>query len=154
MTKPCPCCSGKAYTECCEPYHTGAAAAPTAEALMRSRYAAYALNLSDYLADTWHADSRRPSLHMADGDIWYKLELLRVEGGGENEATGLVEYKAYWHTRGHLGYLHEISRFVREDQRWYYLNGEILPAPATIKPGRNEACFCGSGKKYKRCCGG
>ncbi|TAN53317.1 MAG: zinc chelation protein SecC [Methylococcaceae bacterium] len=152
MNPPCPCCSGLAYAECCEPYHSGIGTAPTAAILMRSRYAAYALNLTDYLLKTWHSSSLPASLNMEDGNIWYRLEILHIEDGKENDDNGLVEFKAYWHNKGHLGHLHEISRFIKEDRRWYYLNGAIRPTPATIKIGRNESCFCGSGKKYKHCC--
>lgn len=152
----CPCGSGMAYADCCAPYHLGHAAARRAETLMRSRYAAYALGLSDYLASTWHPSTRPDPLKLAgdDGPAWLKLEVLRSAGGGENDAEGLVEFKAHWQACEQRGCLHEASRFVQENGCWYYLDGEVFPPPAAVKTGRNEACPCGSGKKFKRCCGG
>ena len=153
MTELCPCGSGAAYADCCGPHHAGLPA-PSAESLMRSRYAAYALGLGDYLALTWHPGSRPAGADLADGgSVWRKLEILRTEAGGEGDADGAVEFKAHWQTGGRKGCLHETSRFVKENGRWYYLDGDIHAAPAAGKAGRNDPCPCGSGKKYKKCCG-
>lgn len=148
---PCPCGSGLDYAGCCGPYHQGLAT-PTAEALMRSRYAAYALDLRDYLASTWHAGTC-PDLRQSaeDGGIWRRLEILRTTGGTEADDEGTVEFKAHWQHAGRQGCLHETSRFVREAGRWLYLDGQIHAEPGG-KPGRNAPCPCGSGKKYKHCC--
>jgi SEC-C motif-containing protein len=122
---------------------------------MRSRYAAYALGLRDYLAATWHAGSRPDLSQVGDeAGIWQRLEILRTEGGTADDSQGTVTFKAHWQHAGRRGCLHETSRFVREEGRWYYLDGEIHPEQPSGKPGRNAECPCGSGKKYKRCCGG
>jgi SEC-C motif-containing protein len=89
----------------------------------------------------------------AETGMWQKLEILRSEAGGENDAEGRVEFKAHWLIGGRRGYLHETSRFLKEDGRWYYLDGQTHPAPAAGKTGRNDPCPCGSGKKFKKCCG-
>lgn len=127
MTPSCPCGSGATYGDCCGRYHAGLAA-PSAEALMRSRYVAYALGLGDYLAATWHPRSRPPQPDVAaEAGIWQKLEILHSEAGSENDAEGRVEFKAHWLIGSRRGYLHETSRFLKEDGRWYYLDGQIHP---------------------------
>lgn len=122
----CPCGSAQAYADCCERYHAGLAAPSSAEALMRSRYVAYAQGLDDYLYATWHPRMR--SEQSSDSHVsWVKLEILRTEAGGEQDSEGVVEFKAYWKAAGRVGCLHETSRFLREQGRWYYLDGDIHP---------------------------
>lgn len=117
---------------------------------MRSRYSAYALKLSSYLADTWHFSTRPAALDVSiDETPWLSLEILACGGGGEDDRDGWVEFVAYYHG----GQLHEKSWFVREAGHWFYLEGAILPPVTMAKPGRNDPCSCGSGKKYKKCCG-
>lgn len=143
----CPCGSGKPYGECCAPLHRGERSAATAEALMRSRYSAYVLKDGDYLRATWHP-STRPALLELEGDTtrWLGLRILATAQGGEGDESGSVEFAADYAG----GQLHERSRFVRERGQWRYLDGELLPP---VKVGRNEPCPCGSGRKFKRCCG-
>lgn len=149
MSEACHCGSGRPYAVCCEPLHRGDAAA-SAVSLMRSRYCAYVLKLSDYLSATWHASTRPPGLDVADDDTpWQQLEIRASRGGGECDTEGEVEFVA--HFAG--GQLHERSRFVKERGRWFYLDGEILPPVTAAKVGRNAPCPCGSGKKFKKCCG-
>jgi len=117
---------------------------------MRSRYSAYVLKESDYLRDTWHPSTRPAVLDISSDDTrWQRLEIIATQGGAAGDAQGMVEFTA--HYRG--GQLHERSRFVHDEGRWFYLSGEILPPLQEAKPGRNTPCPCGSGKKYKRCCG-
>ena len=117
---PCPCGTGKAHASCCGPLHQGAPAA-TAEALMRSRYSAYVLQLADYLSATWHP-STRPSTLELDPPRWLGLQVKRHEASGD---TATVEFVARYKVGGKAGRLQECSRFVREDGRWYYLDGEF-----------------------------
>ncbi|HEX5539727.1 MAG TPA: YchJ family protein, partial [Methylophilaceae bacterium] len=119
----CPCGSATAYTACCQPWHLGRPA-PTAEALMRSRYTAYVLNLEDYLLRTWHADTRPVSLDFDQGvpTRWLGLEILRCASTGEN--TAIVEFVARYKVNGKAGKLHELSRFIKMGQNWYYVDGE------------------------------
>lgn len=118
----CPCGSGRDYAECCSPFH-GGEDAPTAEALMRSRYSAYVLRLEPYVLDTWHASTRPPSLDLdQDGTThWLGLEIRRHERTGADSAT--VEFVARYKIAGRAFRLHEISRFIREDGRWHYVDG-------------------------------
>lgn len=146
----CPCGSGNTYSACCEPLHRGDYPAATAEALMRSRYCAYVLKLGDYLRATWHASTRPTELDTSRDDApWQRLQIIDTVAGSETDDDGVVEFTA--HFTG--GQLHERSRFVKEEGRWFYVDGDILPPVAAAKVGRNEPCPCDSGKKFKRCCG-
>jgi SEC-C motif-containing protein len=110
------------YEACCQPYHAGLKPAPTAEALMRSRYAAFALGNAAYLVATWHPTTRPASLGLDDRDAWVQLRVLATATDGER-AT--VEFMARSKQGGRIATLHETSRFVREDGRWLYVDGVI-----------------------------
>ena len=141
----------------------GERAAPTAEALMRSRYSAYALKQTEYLLTSHdpktRADhDREAARDWAERTEWLSLEILSTQAGGEQDEHGEVEFVARFRDeRGHEVSHHERSTFVRRDGRWYFEDGEIQrPAPiarSAPKVGRNDPCPCGSGKKYKKCCG-
>jgi len=121
---PCPCGSRRPYADCCAPWHAGGVA-PTAETLMRSRYSAYVLALEPYLLVTWHADTRPAQLDLAADEAprWLGLEIRRHESTGDNSAT--VEFVTRYKTGGRAHRLHEVSRFLREEGRWYYVDGEF-----------------------------
>ena len=117
---------------------------------MRSRYSAYALGELAYLKTTWHADFCPPDLALEPAIRWIGLEILAFEDG-ENAAR--VEFEARFLTHDRVDAVHECSSFVREQGKWLYTEGKMLPPGFTPwKPGRNENCPCGSGKKFKRCC--
>jgi len=121
----CPCGSNKAYAGCCGPAHAGESPAATAEALMRSRYSAYVLGLEPYLLATWHPSTRPDSLDLA-GDAttrWLGLEVRRHQLQDAAHAT--VEFVARYRIGGRGHRLHEISRFVCEDGRWFYIDGVV-----------------------------
>ncbi|WP_206861976.1 YchJ family protein [Lysobacter changpingensis] len=123
----CPCGRGRPYGECCGPLHAGAAA-PDAEALMRSRYSAYVLGDVAYLLASWHADTRPDALDLGDvaGTRWLGLDVKRHTPVDADHA--IVEFVARYRVGGGSAFrLHEISRFVREDGRWFYVDG-VLPA--------------------------
>lgn len=122
----CPCLSGLPYGECCGPLHRGVRAAGTAEALMRSRYSAFAVLDVDYLLASWHASTRPPSLSLDADQRWLRLKILAVDGGGPFDSVGTVEFVAgYRPGGGERGSLREVSRFVREDGQWFYVDGEV-----------------------------
>ena len=126
-TDACPCGSGRRYAECCGEPHFSAKNEMTAEALMRSRYSAYVLKLEDYLLATWHPSTRPSELDLAaDPTKWLGLEIKRSQQQDETHAT--VEFVARYRIAGRGHRLHEFSRFVREDGRWFYLDGQIDPA--------------------------
>ncbi len=155
----CPCGSGLDYDECCGALHAGKPA-PTAEALMRSRYTAYAMGNFDYLQKTCapelRADYEPPGV--ATMPEWRGLKILRTVGGGAGDDAGQVEFMASYTINGQAHSLHELSDFRRVDGAWIYTAGEINPKQGTqvrdgSKVGRNDPCPCGSQKKYKKCCG-
>lgn len=118
---PCPCLSGELYAGCCGRFHSGAADAPTAEQLMRSRYSAFAVGDAGYLLRTWHPDTR-PAVLELDVDMeWRRLDILSTSRGGPLDTEGIVEFKAWFRQAGERGSLHETSSFRRINRRWYYL---------------------------------
>lgn len=121
----CPCGSGRAFESCCGPIHAGLPA-ETAEALMRSRFSAYTLGLSDSLLLSWHPSTRPASLDLDDGTVWRRLQIVDTVAGGPSDAEGVVEFRASFRAPDGAGLLHERSRFVRVDGRWVYLDGEIF----------------------------
>lgn len=160
----CPCGSGLAYADCCEPIITGARPAPTAEALMRARYTAYAKAEVDFLMSSLHSSARdghdeEGVREWAEKSRWLGLEIHATEGGGEADDTGKVEFTAIYAygDEGRKRWHHELAEFVREDGAWRFLNGEPVKEKPVVreepKIGRNDPCVCGSGKKYKKCCG-
>ena len=118
----CPCESGKFYSACCEPYHNGLAA-PTAEALMRSRYTAFVLSLDEYLLQTWHAKTRPVELNLAEDSAtkWLGLQIKNTKKISEKSAS--VEFVARYKVAGKAERLHELSEFEWIAGRWYYLTG-------------------------------
>jgi SEC-C motif-containing protein len=104
-------------------------AAPTAERLMRSRYTAFVVGDSRYLRDTWHPGTRPDSLELDPAQRWTGLDVLATDAGGAGDTRGFVEFRARWQERGQRGALHERSRFVRQSDRWWYLDGVIGDAP-------------------------
>ena len=158
----CPCGSKKDFSECCEPYISGIKAAPTAEALMRSRYSAYVKQAYQYVYDSYHPDTKKHfSLDAIEEQSehlhWLGLQISDTSDGKENDNKGVVNFTAsYKIDNGQTQYLTERGFFVKEKGEWYYLNGETrytTTAARSNKVGRNEPCTCGSGKKYKKCCG-
>lgn len=125
----CPCGSTKLYAGCCGALHQAFAAdgvlsAPHAEALMRSRYSAYVLDLRDYLLASWHPSQRPASLAPNEAGLkWLGLEVKRHQQQDADHAT--VEFVARSKLGGRAQRLHETSRFVREQGVWYYLDGDI-----------------------------
>ncbi|WP_241048398.1 YchJ family protein [Achromobacter xylosoxidans] len=130
MTTPdsavCPCGTGKPYTACCGRWHQGPQAlqAPTAQDLMRSRYSAFVLDKLDYLLETWHPTTRPASLEPNPPAMkWLGLVIKQARDQDANHAT--VEFVARSRLAGRASRMHEVSRFVRETGRWYYLDGDL-----------------------------
>ena len=124
----CPCGASPALpcADCCGRYHAGPLhlLAPTAEALMRSRYSAYVLDLTDYLRATWHPSTRPATIEPnPPGLKWLGLEVRQHTLQDADHAS--VEFVARSKLGGHAQRLHETSRFVREDGRWYYVDGDL-----------------------------
>ena len=114
-----------AYTACCGRYLDGGLPAPDAESLMRSRYSAFVQGRADHLLATWHPSRRPPSVAFEPHCKWLGLEVRDARGTGQDQAE--VRFVARWRIGGRAVRQHELSRFVREDGRWYYLDGDTLP---------------------------
>jgi SEC-C motif-containing protein len=158
----CPCGSGQSLEACCHPYISGQSVAPNPEAVMRSRYTAFAIGNIPYLNDTLAADQRHDfnaieTEKWAKESKWLGLEIHGTEGGAEGDDAGTVDFTAHYRFQGKLHAHHEVSTFRREGGRWFYVDGDVGPRPVVqrvaVKIGRNDPCTCGSGKKYKKCCG-
>ena len=158
----CPCTSGQDYAVCCEPIITQQRQAETAEQLMRSRYSAYALGHVDWIIDSQSPDGRRFVDRKATEEwsrraTWHRMEIVGIEQGGPDDEEGFVDFKAHYTIGDEEIAHHEVASFRKEDGRWYFVDGvEVKPRPfkrLDRKIGPNEPCTCGSGKKYKKCCG-
>ncbi|MEI7812166.1 MAG: YchJ family protein [Ignavibacteria bacterium] len=158
----CPCGSGKTYSECCELIIKKERPALTAEELMRSRYTAYTINDVDYIAGTTHPDKKNDldieaTKKWAAESDWMGLSIIRTEKGTTNDDEGEVEFIASFSIKGVKQEHHEISTFKKTDGEWYFWDGKYPTAKPFVrledKTGRNAPCICGSGKKYKKCCG-
>lgn len=158
----CPCGSGKAKADCCGPILDGARPAETAEQLMRARYAAYATDNIDFLYNSsgpqvqaeFDAESSR---RWSEGSEWLGMEVLATEAGTAADDEGVVEFVARYRVNKTDFEHHERSLFKRVEGQWKFIDGELVkPKPIVNeqpRPGRNDPCPCGSGKKYKKCCG-
>jgi SEC-C motif-containing protein len=116
----------------------------------------------DYLQRTHHPKTRSEldvsgTAQWARQAAWLGLEIISTEDGGSNDDSGMVEFKASYRLDDETCVLHELSRFERKQGRWYYRDGRLPDVKQyrreTPKIGRNDPCNCGSGKKYKKCCG-
>lgn len=172
MTQPissCPCGSQRPLAECCQPIHQNPSVATHPEQLMRSRYSAHVLGLVDYVVATYHpsceAEQYREAIAESVNSQWLGLEVINSEIATDVE--GYVEFKAFYQEGDDQYCLHERSRFLKEvvdgSPQWFYIDGEYPEPPAveeskpspvvSDKVGRNDPCPCGSGKKFKKCCG-
>jgi SEC-C motif-containing protein len=137
--EPCPCGSGSTFGDCCGPLLAGAPA-PSAEALMRSRYTAHVLGDAEHLARTCCPGSAA-AMHQAsiqlDPEVrWLDLRILHTEAGGADDQTGVVEFIARFKRHGRAGRLREMSRFQRLGVGWCYLEG--TPDVTHAKPGKRR----------------
>lgn len=160
--KQCPCGSGKLFADCCGPVIAGKAAAKTAESLMRARYSAYVMHDIDFIVSSCAHEKGENNIdteetrRWSEESEWLGLKIINTEKGGENDTQGIVEFSAAYSRKGLKDVHKEKAEFVKENGRWLYKTGTITPVTIVRegkKPGRNESCPCGSGKKYKHCCG-
>lgn len=158
----CPCKSGKTFGECCAPVIAGEIKAPTAEVLMRARYSSYVSGDVDFLKKSSTKEvqeefDERASRAWSESAKWHGLEIISTEKGKEGDNEGVVEFRALYTANGEFCNHHEVSTFVREADGWKFADGTLVgEAPIKReepKVGRNDPCPCGSGKKFKKCCG-
>ncbi|MDX1303132.1 YchJ family metal-binding protein [Photobacterium sp.] len=180
MSKPqqaCPCGSQKSLAKCCQPIHLSAIHAEHPEQLMRARYSAHVLGIVDFVIATYHpscqAEQYREAIAESVSSQWLGLDIISSEITDNDE--GFVEFKAYYQEGKEQHCLHERSRFLREpvngEQQWFYIDGDYPESPPQESPlsqestapaispavsnkiSRNDPCPCGSGNKFKKCCG-
>ncbi|MGZ5367100.1 YchJ family protein [Aeromicrobium sp.] len=120
----CPCLSGNTFGTCCGPLLSGERHAATAEQLMRSRFTAFAVGDAAYLLRTWHPNTRPASFDLDPARHWYRLDIVWAERGGVLDSDGQVSFRAYFRHPDGPGEQAEVGRFVREDKKWFYLNGQ------------------------------
>ncbi|WP_089139718.1 YchJ family metal-binding protein [Vibrio rumoiensis] len=160
----CPCCSQQPYDQCCQPIHADTANAQLPVQLMRARYCAHVLNNVGFVINSYHsscqAEQEAEAIAESVASQWEQLEVIDSPPPSNNE--GFVEFKAYFKEDGKQYCLHERSRFIKENDQWRYIDG-VMPEEIVdprlyqtienTKIGRNDPCLCGSGKKFKKCCG-
>ncbi|MBQ7881897.1 MAG: YchJ family protein [Treponema sp.] len=160
--KTCPCGSKKSYGDCCEPIIKGVRLALTAEELMRARYSAYENHEIDFIIESCdHSEGlneidREATRSWSEESTWHGLKILRTEKGSEKDSEGVVEFEATYTRKGLRDVHHETGYFKKIDGKWFYSTGTLKTTTVVRegkKIGRNEPCPCGSGKKYKACCG-
>lgn len=128
--KACPCGTGKPFDYCCKPAVEGQKKAATAEALMRSRYTAFALGAIDYLIDTTAPEKRAPDdadllAEQVKYTVWTGLKILSTESGSRSDEKGMVEFEASFEADDQNGTLYEKSNFRKEAGHWLYVDGEV-----------------------------
>jgi SEC-C motif-containing protein len=156
----CPCGSGAAFTDCCEPVINGTRESETAEELMRARYSAFVTGAIDFIVSSTHSRTikevdRAFIREWSESSTWRGLNIIETKQVNENKAY--VSFEAQFTQNGRDESHREKSLFEREDGHWRFVTGDELKNPTvryeTPRPGRNDPCPCGSGKKYKKCHG-
>jgi len=129
---------------------------------MRSRYSAYVTGQVEYLATSLHPEHRQDmdlaaTRRWSQAAQWKGLQVVSTRDGGEEDDEGEVEFVATYREKGVNKPHHERASFRRAEGRWYYVSGDIVQSAPSVhkqpKVGRNEPCPCGSGRKFKKCCG-
>lgn len=152
------------YNKCCEPFLENKAKAPTAESLMRARYSSYVVKKIDYIDETQitldsETFDKGEALKWAESAEWMGLEIVSTQKGQTVDNTGVVEFVAHYKDKSSGTELkhHETSLFQKKDGDWKFREGHIHGTGPVkrLEPkiGRNDVCSCGSGKKFKKCCG-
>lgn len=167
----CFCGNNITFSHCCEEIILGKKNATTPEKLMRSRYSAYATNNFEYIFNTYSKTSQKSQSiseieASANNTKWLNLTVLKCRSL-ENDKTAhnnaslnldnthnhTVEFFVFYAHGNNIFKMHELSRFIKEDNQWVYHDGDIIFHDAIAIPKRNEKCFCQSNKKFKLCCG-
>ncbi len=161
MSTSCPCCSGQDYINCCQDIVAGTKLAATPLELMRSRYTAHAVKNMEHILRTMRGkplrlfDEEKTREEWFEQCIWNRLEIIDAPEVSKDDKQGIVEFKAYYTFEGAEHVMHERSKFSKEQNQWFYVARQNKSAnvESASKVGRNDPCVCGSGSKYKKCCG-
>jgi len=159
----CPCGSGDTLNDCCSPYIDGSAQAASAEILMRARYTAHTLGTMPFILKTHHPATRTDideaaTAKWARESEWMGLEIINVDAGGADDTAGKIEFIARYRDGAKRRHAHhEVGVFEKYHGQWFFKDAEVPEIQQyrrdMPKQGRNDPCACGSGKKYKKCCG-
>jgi len=146
----CYCGASQPYLNCCGSLINGEQQAQQPEQLMRSRYSAFCVENIDYLMATLHPekhqeDDREVLQNTISNTHWNRLKVIATHL--QSPRKGEVEFVVFYGSTAQEQ-MHELSRFIKEDGRWYYLDGKMLNHHTL---GRNELCWCGANKKLKHC---
>ena len=161
-TNLCPCGSTHRLEDCCLPVIKGQRRADTAEQLLRARYSAFTLGEVDFILNSHHSRTRaeiqREEIEdWSKNSKWLELKIIQVEGGGKTDTQGNIIFGAYYQADGKNHEHLEKSFFEKENGEWKFLDAQSVQLGTfkrqEPKIGRNDSCPCGSGKKYKKCCG-
>jgi SEC-C motif-containing protein len=149
----CFCKSKLDFSACCEPIISKLNAA-SPEQLMRSRFSAYVLKNYEYILASYASEFRKNLSienlqESALNTTWLDLQVLDTT---DNNTNGTVEFVATYSVDGEFFEMHELSNFIRQNDKWYYTDGVMKERNRQLKPNRNDECPCGSGKKFKKCC--
>lgn len=151
----CYCGNVASYEKCCKPIHDNHSLPIHPEQLMRARYSAHVLGLVDFVIATYHpscqAERQRTEIEQSINSNWCGLEVVEAQSGSHAD-EGFVHFKAYCTQDNQQFYLEERSRFIKQDGLWFYIDGQFPEQYQQSKIGRNDPCWCGSGKKFKKCC--
>jgi len=156
----CPCGSGASFGDCCEPIIKGTRESETAEEVMRARYSAFVTQAIDFIVASTHSRKRKDIdltfiREWSETSTWHGLEILETKQVNENKA--FVSFEAQFAQGDEVQHHREKSLFERENGEWRFVTGDELKNPTVRyeapRPGRNDPCPCGSGKKYKKCHG-
>lgn len=158
----CTCGKGETFESCCGPILAGTRRPKTAEELMRARYSAFATEDVDFILKSHDPDTvgqvdRKSTEVWSKESTWKGLEIVKTEQGQEGDNFGQVEFIAHYEIRGTPIDHRELATFRAANGSWFFVDGEQIAGPPVKregpKVGRNDDCTCGSGKKYKKCCG-
>lgn len=156
----CPCCSGQVFLSCCKDIVAGKKMAVTPLELMRSRYTAHVCKEMPHILRTMRGkalklfDEEKTYSEWFELSKWQKLEIIDAPEVDKYAKDGIVEFKAYYSFKDVDQILHERSKFIKENNHWFYVAGQQKnpQVQTSVKIGRNDNCPCNSGKKYKKCC--
>ncbi len=155
----CP-CGGKSFETCCAPFIKGDKLPQTAEELMRSRYSAYTMAEIEYIKTTTLPKDQKDfdveaAKAWAEDSEWLGFDLLQKDAGSATDDKGAIEFLVRYKVDGQIENHHEYSTFEKIEGRWFFVDGKVITQVVNSGPkvGRNDPCPCGSGKKFKKCCG-
>lgn len=148
----CYCCSGQTYAQCCYPFIAGEAEPQLPEQLMRSRFSAYCIGDYSYVLNTY---CKEKSATLSEAELsqsaqetkWFALNIVDTD-----LTAHTVSFKAFYFYQRKPHVLYETSRFIRQSQKWVYVDGDIHSLSGPVKIGRNDPCPCLRPKKFKQCC--